>query len=61
MPTLESLKEQEAAAAGSVEMVKLLLARGVDPSVRSKPGVTALDLAREYKHPDVVALLEAKR
>jgi hypothetical protein len=28
--------------------------------VRSKPGVTALDLAREYKHPELVALLEKR-
>jgi len=48
----------EAAAAGSVEMVNLLLARGTDPSVRSKTGVNALDLGREYKHPEVVAILE---
>ncbi len=48
----------EAAAAGGVEMVTLLLDRGVDPTVRSKPGVTALDLARQYGHPPVVELLE---
>jgi hypothetical protein len=51
----------EAAPAGAVEIVKLLLARGCDPTVRSKPGVTALDLAREFKQPEVVAILEAKR
>jgi len=48
----------EAAAAGSLEIVKLLLARGVDPTIRSKQNVTALDLAREYKHPEVAAFLE---
>jgi ankyrin repeat protein len=48
----------EAAAGGGVEMVKLLLERGTDPKVRSKPGVTALDLAKEYKNAAVVALLE---
>jgi ankyrin repeat protein len=41
-----------------MEIVKLLLARGVDASIRSKPGVTALDLAREYKHPEIASLLE---
>jgi hypothetical protein len=29
--------------------------------VRSKPGVTALDLAKEYKNADVIALLETVR
>ncbi len=48
----------EAAPSGSLEMVKLLLARGVDPSIRSKPGVTALDLAKEFKQAEVVAYLE---
>jgi ankyrin repeat protein len=51
----------EAAAGGGVEMVKLLLERGTDPKVRSKPGVTALDLAKEYKNADVVSLLETVR
>jgi ankyrin repeat protein len=37
----------------------LLLARGVDPTIRSKPGVTALDLAHEYKHPEIVQILES--
>ena len=50
----------EAAAGCGLEMIKLLLARGVDPSVRSNatPPVTALDLARQYNHPEAAALLE---
>ncbi len=49
----------EAAASGSIEVIKLLLARGVDPTIRSKTNVTALDLTREYKHPEAEALLAA--
>jgi ankyrin repeat protein len=42
-------------------MVKLLLERGTDPTIRSKPGVTALDLAKEFKNADVIPVLEALR
>jgi ankyrin repeat protein len=43
-------------------MVQLLLDRGTDPSIRSKPGVTALDLAREFKNAAAIEVLEkAKR
>jgi ankyrin repeat protein len=49
----------EAAAGAGADMVRLLLARGTDAKVRSKPGVTALDLAREFKNTDAIAILEA--
>ena len=39
-------------------MVKLLLLRGTDPKIRSKPGVTALDLARECKNAAAIEILE---
>jgi ankyrin repeat protein len=48
----------EAAAGASAAMVQLLLERGTDPSIRSKPGVTALDLAREFKNAAAIAILE---
>ena len=48
----------EAAAGASAAMVQLLLDRGTDPKIRSKPGVTALDLAREYKNSAAIDLLE---
>jgi ankyrin repeat protein len=40
------------------DMVQLLLARGTNPAIRSKPGVTALDLAREYKNAAAIEILE---
>ena len=40
-------------------MVRLLLERGTDPNHRSKPGVTALDIARERSNAVAVSLLEA--
>lgn len=48
----------EAAASGSVALAKLLVERGTDPTIRSKPGVTALDIAREYKNVEVISYLE---
>ena len=48
----------EAAAGASAAMVQLLLERGTDPAIRSKPGVTALDLAREFKNAAAIAILE---
>ncbi|MFM9080924.1 MAG: ankyrin repeat domain-containing protein, partial [Opitutaceae bacterium] len=47
----------EAAASGSADMVKLFLDAGVDPKVVSKLGVTALDIAREFKNEAAIALL----
>ena len=42
-------------------MVQLLLERGTDPALRSKPGVTALDLAREFKNAAAIEVLEKLR
>ena len=47
----------EAAASGSADLVKLLLAHKVEPSIKSKQGVTALDLAREYKNQPAIEVL----
>ena len=48
----------EAAASGSAEMVQLFLTAGVDPKVVSKLGVTALDIAREFKNEAAIGLLQ---
>ena len=48
----------EAAASGSAEMVRLFLTAGVDPKVVSKLGVTALDIAREFKNEAAIGLLK---
>jgi ankyrin repeat protein len=49
----------EAATGGSKELIVLLLMAKIDPSVKSKTGVTALDLAKEYKNqPAIDALSE---
>jgi hypothetical protein len=48
----------EAAASGSAEMVQLFLTAGVDPKVVSKLGVTALDIAREFKNEAAIGLLK---
>jgi ankyrin repeat protein len=46
-----------AAANGSFDLVKLLLERGADVSLRTADGQTAADLAREKGHQEVLALL----
>jgi len=40
----------EAAASGGAEIIRLLLAHKVNPAVVSKQGVTALDIAKQYKN-----------
>ena len=42
---------------GRVEIVKLLLARGASKQVRDSEGKTALDYAKQTKHPELLALL----
>jgi len=49
----------EAAASGSAEMVQLFLAARVDPAIVSKMGVTALDIAREFKNEAAIAVLSS--
>lgn len=44
---------------GDSQMVDLLLGAGADPNARTKEGLTALDLARRYKHADLIARLNA--
>lgn len=48
----------EAAAAGKVEWIKLLLANGADKSLKDDSGKTALDLAREKGKTEAAKLLE---
>jgi ankyrin repeat protein len=50
-----------AAHSGDRELVELLLARGADPDAKHQEGKTALDLARESGHAEVVAILERRR
>lgn len=47
-----------AAARGHVEVVELLLRRGANPSLRNSDGRSALRLARENGHKEVLELLE---
>jgi ankyrin repeat protein len=47
-----------AAARGSREMVNRLLKAGAGPKKKTSEGKTAADLAREYGHPEIAALLE---
>jgi len=45
---------------GHIDVVRSLLAAGADPPHADHNGFTALDIAKHYKHPQIVALLEAK-
>ena len=47
----------EAAASGGKEIILLLLENKVDPTVKSKEGVTALDIAKKYKNQPAVNIL----
>lgn len=49
----------EAAASGGKEIVQLLLDHKVDPSIKSKQDVTALDIAKQYKNQPAIDLLSA--
>ena len=44
---------------GDSAMIDLLLKSGARADVRTKDGLTALDLARKYKHTHLIASLEA--
>jgi ankyrin repeat protein len=44
---------------GDSAMIDLLLKSGARADVRTKEGLTALDLARKYKHTHLIASLEA--
>lgn len=49
-----------AAWAGNAEVVRLLVERGADRTIRNRNGsLTALELAIRAQHPEVVAILEA--
>jgi ankyrin repeat protein len=45
---------------GHIDVVRSLLAAGADPRLAIHNGFTALDIAKDSKHPQIVALLEAK-
>jgi len=47
----------EAAASGGAELIQLLLDHKVDRHLKSKQGVTALDLAKEYKNQPAIDAL----
>ena len=47
----------EAAASGGAELIKLLLDAKVDPTIKSKTGVTALDIAKEFKNQPAIDAL----
>ena len=46
-----------AAQKGNEEMVKLLLAKGIDKTLRDKHNNTALMLAEKKKHTEIIVLL----
>ena len=48
-----------AAAEGQVDVVRLLLAYGADPSLTDQDGDTAASFARQNDHSEVVSLLES--
>jgi hypothetical protein len=48
-------EEREGDYAG---VVRLLLESGADPSIRNNEGKTALDIARQWVHEDIVAIIE---
>jgi len=50
----------EGAASGSNEMILLLLKYKIDPSIVSKTGVTALDVARESKNAAAIKILSSQ-
>ncbi len=47
----------EAAASGGAEIVQLLLDHKVDPKLKSKQDVTALDIAKKFKNEAAIAIL----
>jgi type 1 glutamine amidotransferase len=47
----------EAAASGGAEIIRLLLDHKVDPKVKSKEGVTALDIANKYRNQPAIDVL----
>ena len=49
-----------AAQMGHAEAVKILLAHGADPNLKTKEGKTALSLALEYNHPEIAAVLQQR-
>lgn len=47
-----------AAGQGHAQTVKLLLAKGANKLLKDERGLTALDMAKDAKHPDIAALLQ---
>ena len=48
-----------ASSAGHTEIVRLLLAAGADPHLRTRSGQTALDMSRIFQHSRITALLKS--
>ena len=48
-----------AAAAGGIDIVRLLLSKGADPTIRNWDGWTILQIARERKNQAIIDLLAA--
>merc|ERR1712000_30988 len=49
-----------AAQEGFVDMIKLLLSKGADPSIKDAKGRLPLDLAKDYGNKEAIALLEGR-
>lgn len=47
----------EAARAGELEVIRLLLARGADPAAKTRLGITPLHMARAFSHEEAATLL----
>jgi tankyrase len=55
---LQSTPLISAANNGQTKICEMLLALGADPSLKDKDGKTALDYARQFRHPECAALLQ---
>jgi ankyrin repeat protein len=47
----------QAASDGNISMVKSYLSKGINPNITTSSGVTALMLAAQQQHPEVVEAL----
>jgi ankyrin repeat protein len=48
-----------AAGDGTVDLIKLLLAKGLKADAKAKDGSTPVDIAEEEEHSEAVAVLQA--
>ena len=54
-----TLKLVEATLEGNINKVQTLLEEGADVNAKANNGATALHIASEYRHPDIVEILLA--